>query len=525
VRRAEVAAVIALLAVMAGLLGWEAWGDSLTEDEGQYMRAGYCALTTGAVDLEPTNPAGYKLLAGAGIALLGPHAPVDCSDANKHRFFGTSPDTLRRLVLAGRLPFIGLSLLLAVAVFAWGRAWFGIRAGWLGLGLVALEPNLLAHGHLATGDMLLTLGTVVCLAAFWRYRAGGSGRWLWLSGAGLGLALLGKVSALALVLVLLAITLFSRRRGAVAAVRATRFPLLSVIGIGWLLVCITYLPFHTLMTPLHLPALLSWIAPPSWIYGLQYQAAHVQGGAVAYLDGQVSRGRGFAGYYIEAFAIKATIGMLLLAAAALVRGVARRDREDGLYLWLPILVTVAVATIGGIDIGVRYILPVFPLLAIAAGPLMLALIDARWTVLMLAVAVLAVASSLWQAPEHIGYFNELAGSHPEQHLADSNIDWGQDAWRLRAWWESNGRPALHSAYFGPLPLSAYGLSDSPLRLQDPPPPGWVAVSVTQLVVYSPDADPHYGILPTCGQKVGTSIYVARDLGGENCTASVPLLRR
>lgn len=63
------------LSLMAGLLLWEAWGDSLSYDEVKYLRAGYCALTRGVVDPEPTNPAGYKLLGGAGALVFGP--PVE----------------------------------------------------------------------------------------------------------------------------------------------------------------------------------------------------------------------------------------------------------------------------------------------------------------------------------------------------------------------------------------------------------------------------------------------------------------
>src|SRR5947209_15913672 len=74
----------------------------------------------------------------------------------------------------------------------------------------------------------------------------------------------------------------------------------------------------------------------------------------------------------------------------------------------------------------------------------------------IAVAAVGVAS-LAGAPHDIAYFNELAGSEPAAYLSDSNLDWGQDAWRLKAWWDASGRPPIVTNYFGSLPLETYGI--------------------------------------------------------------------
>src|SRR5207245_6106448 len=110
------------------------------------------------------------LLAGTAIVLFGRPGRIDCADRNKYRFFTTTPGSLRRLVLAGRLPFMFLSLLLALTVYLWSRALFGAWAGLLSLALAVVVPNLLAHGHLAAGDLAVTLGPLVCLEGYWRPR-------------------------------------------------------------------------------------------------------------------------------------------------------------------------------------------------------------------------------------------------------------------------------------------------------------------------------------------------------------------
>ena len=52
-------------------------------------------------------------------------------------------------------------------------------------------------------------------------------------------------------------------------------------------------------------------------------------------------------------------------------------------------------------------------------------------------------------PDHLSYFNALAGDHPEHILVDSNLDWGQDLYRLRDTIAARGiRDTVRVAYFG-----------------------------------------------------------------------------
>src|SRR6266446_270885 len=62
-----------------------------------------------------------------------------------------------------------------------------------------------------------------------------------------------------------------------------------------------------------------------------------------------------------------------------------------------------------------------------------------------------MASSLYYTPHSLSYFNEIAGG-PENgadHLVDSNLDWGQDLFFLKKWYDahSQARP-FYLVYFG-----------------------------------------------------------------------------
>src|SRR5262249_45170380 len=64
---------------------------------------------------------------------------------------------------------------------------------------------------------------------------------------------------------------------------------------------------------------------------------------------------------------------------------------------------------------------------------------------------LSVISSLTVFPFSLSYFNEAAGGprRGQEHLLDSNIDWGQDLLYLREWIERQSVPGpIYLAHFG-----------------------------------------------------------------------------
>ena len=90
-----------------------------------------------------------------------------------------------------------------------------------------------------------------------------------------------------------------------------------------------------------------------------------------------------------------------------------------------------------INIGVRHILPIYPLLAIIAGVGACRFWDSAkpkyaGPVIILALLAWQLISSIRAHPDYLAYFNEFAGRHPEKILIDSDLDWGQDLLRLSA---------------------------------------------------------------------------------------------
>ena len=196
--------------------------------------------------------------------------------------------------------------------------------------------------------------------------------------------------------------------------------------------------------------------------------------------------------------------------------------RDELVLYVPAAVTLFfVSSQTGFNHQLRYILPCVPALYIWLGRLAVARAASlsvapspcprvplsptppcqppRWQRTSVALCLTwFIASSLWFAPEHLSYFNELVGG-PDGgrfHLIDSNIDWGQNLPALKRWYDAHpeARP-FHLAYFGMMDPSVLGIeytlppkgptAPGDFLRDDPssfgPQPGWHAVSVSPLM--------------------------------------------
>jgi hypothetical protein len=84
--------------------------------------------------------------------------------------------------------------------------------------------------------------------------------------------------------------------------------------------------------------------------------------------------------------------------------------------------------------------------------------------------------TLWTAnPDYLPYFNE-AIAHPEQVLVDSDLDWGQDLWRLEQRAAAIKIPKLNLAYRGTADLAREPLPHFLILPPWRPATGWIAIS-------------------------------------------------
>jgi len=207
-----------------------------------------------------------------------------------------------------------------------------------------------------------------------------------------------------------------------------------------------------------------------------------QMGYPVYLDG-VLRRSGWWYYYLATLAYKVPEGTwLLVGLSAVVLVASRRSRastwDEVAVLAIPIGVFGAMSFLTDICLGLRYILPIFPYVFIAAGKLGPWISGLTGTRRRIGLAVVLgslgfnAASVAAIHPHYLSYFN-LASGGPDrgaEHLIDSNLDWGQDLVTLRRWLAANhpGRK-VGLAYFGQINPSLLALRGDGFEWFLPPP--------------------------------------------------------
>ena len=127
----------------------------------------------------------------------------------------------------------------------------------------------------------------------------------------------------------------------------------------------------------------------------------------------------------------------------------------------------------------------------------------RLTTALLVAASVAVAVRAW--PDYVAYFNPLAGSRPEQVLVDSNLDWGQDLYRLADTVRARRIDSVRVHYFGSSNLSSAGLTNARRLGRDERTTGWVAASETFLAGVWTDTSLHWLARRTPVARIGPSM--------------------
>ena len=247
---------------------------------------------------------------------------------------------------------------------------------------------------------------------------------------------------------------------------------------------------------------------PEFVRGVTEVLAHDRGGHRSYLMGQGSE-HGWWYYFPVALLVKTPIPFLvLLVLSPVVLG--RRETWRALAPWAAGIAILGIAMTSSINIGIRHVLPLYPLFAVAAGGAAAA-IARRGRAGVALVAILL----LWQAggtaaahPDHLAWFNEIARRNPDAWLADSNLDWGQDLLRLSRETRERKIESLRLAYFGTAIPERHKLPRIvPLREEEPA-TGWIAVSRQIKIGLTWKSEPAYTWLdPYEPVEVGKSILL------------------
>jgi hypothetical protein len=519
-------AALALIVVGSCLLTASTWTVfSHTWDEPEHLAAGLELLDRGHYDYDTQHPPIARVFIALGPYLAGARSfgtpPPDGVPEGIHVLYDTGHYRLYlTLARLGVLPFLALLL---TSVWLWARriACSDVEA-LLAVILLASVPPILGHAGLATLDVAAAATTL--LAVYWlqRWLVHGDALSAMLLGLSAGVAMGTKLSALpflglsalALAGVRVALKLNDGTGQSATAAAINRRLLgvvLSAIMLG-LSVIVAYGRRSAELVPL--PHRFDWV--PSyllhgvglghralgWAHGMYLPAAlwdlaegiarlktHNDGGHFSFLLGQ-ERASGWWYFYLVALGVKTPLPLLVTGPAGL--GVMARDGWCARDPWriapavLFITILVFASAYSHINIGVRHVLVLYPFLALG-GAYVLArmwnwLLGCRHRAGVVLGKALLTALVAWQVgtlwrvwPDYLPFFNPWV-THPERVLVDSDLDWGQDLWRLERRLAQLRVPRLSLAYIGTADLSREPLP--PLQLLPPMRrvTGWVAIT-------------------------------------------------
>ncbi len=471
------------LAVASGLVflllaSHAAWVETPTNDEFAHVPAGCAYWTQGRFDLYAKNPPFWKMVMAVPVLLAGAQARRCQAITPSWRQYSTATifcaneEHYLKLIWLARMVTILATLACGVLLFVWSRQLFGDRAAGVTTLLFYLNPNILAHGHLATIDVACAL-TILLTLFLHRWSCQRAGLWRKaIVGVAWGLALVTKFTAVLLLPVLLLLVLLDRRR-------QWRWRLADsavLLATTWLTVnaCMAFQGTFTRLDNYSMTsgfcanvqrALPGWLPVPlprSYVVGFDQQKSDLE-------HPEWYRNYLFGVWSTESWWYYNLIALVVknpLPVAALVIVAPwfwwRRGRRDA-ALWeiaLPCAIILAsMLFFNQLNIGVRYLLPLFPLAFLLTSAVWQG--KQRWQAWLAGLLVLLhAATAAWMHPAYLTYFNPAVGGPRQGHflLLDSNLDWGQDLYRVpQALREMNHRGPVRLLYFGNVPPRLYGI--------------------------------------------------------------------
>lgn len=511
------AALLCLLLLFFGQLAFGARHLSLTADEPAHTVRGYVYLTTNDFWMVPILGHPPLIEGWAALPLLldadRPHpTEVPCWKESTALYIQNllpHLGTTAQLEVLTRVPVMLLATLLMALTFRWASELAGEWGGLYAAVLMAWDPTMLAHAQLNTTDLGVTLLIFACAYMFWKMTHKPTLGRLVATGFLTGLAMAAKHSGMAALLLmgLLIVwgwywTVRGKRTATPGPDAHHRHPISEawqwgVRGIVILLVSVLVL-WGVYRFETERLAASPWMLPfPSHIKSLR--ALFEGKDRIAFLRGHLSEG-GWWWYYPYVFLVKTPLPFIAAILFSIYDGLQqvkgkRRAWLRDVPVWLFPVLYCGITMWGGMHIGYRHLLPIFPFVyvlvgrAIARAPFLRSG-PRRWVAIVLTAWYVL---GTWQVyPYTLAYFNELAGgpANGHHHVVDSNLDWGHSFKALAQYMRQEEIDEVHLSYWTWVDPALYSVRYTPLPPApqtegEPfpsfaPPAGVYAISATTL---------------------------------------------
>lgn len=520
--------LVPLLLLWVVTIGFvQAYRETLTSDEAIHTASAYLAMTRADHRFDPEHPFLFKYLTALPFLVYHTHLPAADQalwSAAEPTFYdswresrtwadqwvydsGNNPRVMQMLM---RLP--GIIVLVFLNWFAWwlARRWFGEKVALWALFFTAFNPTLLGHGFMTNTDVPLAF---TYLLSIWRMGEYGlkptrkNAVWL---GVVVAIALLTKFSAIALIPVLLTWLI-----GVGMVRKQPWYLILADVGIiaacFWAFTWVIYFFRSPVVLRAddfsladkgvfdlygrhvnHLEVLVRWLPrllPSAYVKGLIMTLGGGLSGRPTFLLGQTySSGVWF--YFPTLFALKNQLVVVVLTVVALLFALPRmiKPKQWQTYTWALVVagaIFFGLAMKSKLNLGIRHISPIMPLLSLALAVTMVQLSKrVKGWFIPAAVITCTVVPILAQSGNLLGFGNVFAEPGPNEYhyFVDSNLDWGQ-SWQHLA---------------------------TVLRQEFPNQPVYMLYSSSALHYYAPE-NPQYSVFHAGSEGNGAIVIGAVDL--------------
>ena len=530
---------IALIILMCAMLIGSARRTSVTADEFAHLPAGISYYQTGQFSAYNQNPPLLRLLAAAPLALRGMLVTEETTDrwALGYQFMQSHAQDYQAVFMKARMMMLLVTACAAWLLFVLARGSLGPRAALLALFLFCFSPTVLANGALVTTDAGFALAFLATCATGARLLQKASWGRVLAFGAALGLAQLTKFSALLLYPVsLIVFGFFSVASTRFEALRECEWPKLGATSRLWRLLAALALSLLVLNAGYlfqgtgqslagrdYSHPIFRWLEsgslgflpiplPREFVVGLDAQMAESSGQFAVYLLGKTSAS-GWWYYYPVALALKEPLPLWIMLGVVVVDVIRRKAPPTAIMIGSTAAVALSLTmfvALTNIDIGVRYVLFVLPLLYLIAAHLA---IHPSTRLRRVAIGLLLAwygLSSAASYPNYLSYFSDAVGggANGYRYLADSNLDWGQDLIELKAWMAERGIASIALSHFGLVDPAVYGIVAEPLTAS--PRQRFVVISINHLLGIQPwDRSPFVELYKgrTPRERIGHTLWV------------------
>lgn len=332
------------------------------------------------------------------------------------------------ILLLARIQILFPAILLGIIIFLWSSEIFNdTKAGIIALTFYCFSPNILAHSGIAGTDLGVAFFIMLSLFLFRKYLESASIKNVIFTGTAVGLAFSSKFTAVLLIPIIIFFASIKRPR------IKNIFNIIIIFIISFIVIIVIYRDSVGL-----------FFEGIKNIFGIVGQK-----GALTFLKGSYSSD-GFITYYITAFLIKSTIPVIILTVISVFAfKKIPASNFDKIYILAPILIFFGAASYSKTQIGLRYILPIYPLLFIYFSGLIKTKLNYVLFPTFYFLLIWHIFSSIKTYPHYLSYFNEIIGGPKNgyKYLVDSNLDWGQDLKFLKKYLEGKNINLIE-CYFG-----------------------------------------------------------------------------